>query len=86
MPTPTPEIIYVTPEPTIAPDVTPEPSDGEQKTPDLTTAILPIAAIVILGCGVVVLLRKKGRPKKPTLDNDFDMEDDESDEDDPNQI
>ena len=86
MPTPTPEIIYVTPEPTIVPDVTPEPSDGEQKTPDLTTAILPIAAIVILGCGVVVLLRKKGRPKKPTLDNDFDMEDDESDEDDPNQI
>lgn len=86
VPTPTPEIIYVTPEPTIVPVVTPEPTQTEpEKKPDQMTAILALAAIVLLGGGgLIFMLKNKGKGSKVHADNDFELDDDD-DEEEPSQ-
>ena len=92
VPTPTPEIIYVTPEPTAVPaaTVTPpaataapaaEPVDETKKT-DQMTGILGLVGILALGgVGAFVFLRSKGKGSKRSADNDFDLDDDDADED-----
>lgn len=86
VPTPTPEVIYVTPEPTVVPVVTPEPAQTEpEKKPDQMTAILALAAIVLLGGGgLIFMLKNKGNGSKMRADNDFEL-DDETDEEEPSQ-
>ena len=89
VPTPTPEIIYVTPEPTAIPAPTPVVTEPEpEKKPDQMTAVIALAAIVLLGVGIVVyMLKNKGQGGKNRADNDFvlDDDDDEMDEEEPNQ-
>ena len=80
LPTPTPEIIYVTPEPTAVPAPTtvhePQPSSKS----DQQTAILALIAMLVLGAaGTFILFKNKGNGKKNRADNDFLM-DDEDDE------
>lgn len=81
VPTPTPQIVYVTPEPTAAPAATPPPAIPEQpEAPEKTqsTGILALIAILgIGGAGAFFLLKKKKGSSPRNLDNDFDMGDDE---------
>ena len=88
VPTPTPEVIYVTPEPTSVPITTPQPDEAEKADkPNQMTAILALVAIVVLGIGgAYFVLKNKGKGSKRNVDNDFNLEDDEdADEGDPNQ-
>ncbi len=88
VPTPTPEVIYVTPEPTSVPITTPQPDEPEKADkPNQMTAILALVAIVVLGIGgAYFVLKNKGKGSKRNVDNDFNLEDDEdADEGDPNQ-
>lgn len=89
VPTPTPGIIYVTPEPTAVPAPTPVVTEPEpEKKPDQMTAIIALAAIVLLGGGgAIFMLKNKGKGGKNRADNDFvlDDDDDEPDEEEPNQ-
>ena len=84
VPTPTPEIIYVTPEPTAVPAPTPVVTEPQpEKKPDQMTAILALAAMVVLGVGAAVFFMKnKGAGGKNRADNDFilDEDDEETDE------
>lgn len=83
VPTPTPEIIYVTPAPTAvpAPTVVPDTPVKEDK-PDQMTAIIALVAIVLIGgVAAVLFFKNKGGSNKPRHDNDFDMDDDEDGED-----
>lgn len=83
VPTPTPEIIYVTPEPTAVPAPTPMATEHEpEKKPDQMTAIIALAAIVLLGGGAAIfLLKNKGKGGKSRADNDFVLDDDDEDTD-----
>ncbi len=89
VPTPTPEIIYGTPEPTAVPAPTPVVTEPEpEKKPDQMTAIIALAAIVLLGGGgAIFMLKNKGQGGKNRADNDFvlDDDDDEPDDEEPNQ-
>ena len=64
VPTPTPEIIYVTPEPTAGPIITPQPTQPPaQSTTDKTTALLALFAIVGIGVvGAVIFLKGRNQP------------------------
>lgn len=80
LPTPTPEIIYVTPEPTAVPAPTTVPEPQPSSKPDQQTAILALIAMLALGAaGTFMLFKNKGNSKKNRADNDFLM-DDEDDE------
>lgn len=77
VPTPTPEIIYVTPVPTAVPLPTPVPAEPEKSNkPDQMTAILALAGILAaVGIGAFALFRNKGKNNTRRMDNDFDMDD-----------
>lgn len=87
MPTATPQVIYVTPEPTRVPSPTSVPviadptdkDDGKQMT-----AIAALAAIAALGgAGAFFFLKKKGSSSvKPASDYGFDDDDEDEDESD----
>ena len=83
MPTPTPQIVYVTPAPTAAPVPTAVPEKPDQnRNSNKTVALLALAGILIIGCaGVVIWLRSKGKNVGLRMDNDFDLDDDDDDED-----
>lgn len=82
VPTPTPEIIYVTPEPTAVPVITPQPTQAPvQPTTDKTTALLALFAMVGIGVvGVVVFLKNRNQPATRRADNELDLDDDDEDE------
>ena len=82
VPTPTPQIVYVTPAPTTAPAPTAVPENPDQnRNSDKTVALLALAGILIIGCaGVVVWMRIKGKNVSSRMDNDFDLDDDDEDE------
>lgn len=88
LPTPTPEIIYVTPEPTAVPIATAPPAqaDTPQTTPDRATAFIALAAIVAIGgVGAAVFFGSKKRSAAHRPDNDFDMGDDEDEDEQENE-
>ena len=82
VPTPTPQIVYVTPAPTTAPAPTAVPENPDQnRNSDKTVALLALAGILIIGCaGVVIWMRIKGKNVSSRMDNDFDLDDDDEDE------
>ena len=82
VPTPTPEIIYVTPEPTAVPQPTTVPVETEkQEGPDQMTAILALAAIVLLaGVGAFLFFRNKGKGNTRSADTDFDLDEDDTED------
>lgn len=81
VPTPTPEIIYVTPEPTTVPAITPQPSQDAQDSSGKTTAWIALAALVGMGlAGGVLLVRSKKQSAARHTDNDFDLDEDDEDE------
>lgn len=91
VPTPTPEIIYVTPEPTSMPLPTAAPTAEPEKTEKQginQTGILALLVLILAGGGVAFFFMKKKKtsvPKTRMLDeSSFDDEDeeDESDEED----
>jgi len=78
VPTPTPEIIYVTPEPTTVPAITPQPSQDAQDSSDKTIAWIALAALVGMGlAGGVLLIRSKKQSAARRTDNDFDLDEDD---------
>ena len=73
VPTPTPQVIYVTPVPTSIP----VPTEPDKK-PDQTMAITALVAILaMIGVGAFLLLRKNSKPAISKIDNDFDLDDDD---------
>ena len=82
VPTPTPEIIYVTPEPTVVPVPTAAPTEQEKTDkPSQMTAIIALVGIAALAIiGVVVFKKNKNGGSKMMSDNDFDLRDDDADE------
>ena len=78
--TPTPQIVYVTPEPTAVPIITPDPTTQNEK-PDLNLSGLLLLLIVLLGGGGAAywfLKKKKDAPKPRMMDESgFDDEEDE---------
>ncbi len=82
VPTPTPEIIYVTPAPTAVPAPTPQPVQPEKgDKPDQMTAMLALAAIVALGgMGAFVFIRSKSSTRKQRNETDLDIDDEDEDE------
>lgn len=82
VPTPTPEIIYVTPEPTAGPIITPQPTQPPaQSTTDKTTALLALFAIVgICVVGAVIFLKGRNQPATRRADSELDLDDDDEDE------
>ncbi len=83
VPTPTPQIVYVTPEPTTAPVPTAEPIEPvEEKNPGNTGVIALVAILAIGGVLAFLFLKKKDGTPKYSLDNDFTMEDGDGSESD----
>lgn len=82
VPTPTPEIIYVTPEPTAVPVPTAVPAEQEKTDkPSQMTAIIALVGIAALAIiGVVLFKKNKNGGSKMMSDNDFDLRDDDADE------
>lgn len=82
VPTPTPEIIYVTPEPTAVPVPTAAPTEQEKTDkPSQMTAIIALVGIATLAIiGVVLFKKNKNGGSKMMSDNDFDLRDDDADE------
>ena len=82
VPTPTPEIIYVTPEPTAVPAITPQPTQAPaQPTTDKTTALLALFAIVGIGVvGAVIFLKGRNQPTTRHADSELDLDDEDEDE------
>lgn len=81
LPTPTPEIIYVTPEPTAVPAPTTVPEPQPSSKPDQQTTILALIAMLALGAaGAFVLFKNKGNGKKNNADNDFLMDDEDNED------
>ena len=82
VPTPTPEIIYVTPEPTAVPVPTAVPAEQEKTDkPSQMTAIIALVGIAALTIiGVVLFKKNKNGGSKMMSDNDFDLRDEDADE------
>ena len=82
VPTPTPEIIYVTPEPTAMPVPTAVPAEQEKTDkPSQMTAIIALVGIAALAIiGVVLFKKNKNGGSKMMSDNDFDLRDEDADE------
>lgn len=84
VPTPTPEIIYVTPVPTAVPAVTATPAPAEPEAPLMSEqmkAMLALAAIAGLAVvGILVFLKGKRDGARARADNDFELDDDEDEQ------
>lgn len=78
VPTPTPEVIYVTPEPTKVPVVTaaPDTTSNSDNTPMmlLTVALL---AVVVVGGGVFIFMQMKAKGQKKPDFSEYSFEDEE---------
>ena len=84
VPTATPQIVYVTPEPTTVPAATVAPTETDTGKTDQSTAILALVAILGIG-GVAAYFfvknKKSGTQRKPAIDYEFDdVEDDEQEQ------
>ena len=79
LPTPSPEIIYVTPVPTTVPMPTAVPAVPEKAgSPDRMTAVLALGAILLLGgAGAFVLVKYRQTSARHRADNDFMLDDDD---------
>ena len=79
VPTPTPQIVYVTPEPTTAPQATPIPiADDDPK--NMTSALLLVIGLVAMGGAGFWFIkqRKDGTAGRRELDeDDYEFEEDE---------
>lgn len=81
VPTATPQIVYVTPQPTTAPVPTAEPTGQETKKTDQSTAIIALVAILAIGgIAAFLFIKNKNGSTKRKPDNDFGLDDDEEDE------
>ena len=82
VPMPTPEIIYVTPEPTAVSIITPQPPQPPaQSTTDKTTALLALFVIAGIGVvGAVIFLKSRNQPTARHADSELDLDDDDEDE------
>ena len=80
LPTPSPEIIYVTPVPTTVPMPTAVPATPEKAgSSDRMTAVLALGGILLLGgAGAFVLVKYRRNSARHRADNDFMLDDDES--------
>ena len=77
VPTPTPEIIYVTPEPTTPPAPTAEPVVEPEKKKDNSSSMMMLLLIAVIGGGVAIWFfkfRNKGTPKSAPV-REFDDDD-----------
>ena len=77
VPTPTPEIIYVTPEPTTPPAPTAEPVVEPEKKKDNSSSMMMLLLIAVIGAGVAIWFfkfRNKGTPKSAPV-REFDDDD-----------
>lgn len=88
MPTATPQVIYVTPEPTAPPAPTPVPTavPAEQNEPvkEEKSPIIGIAAIVLIlaaGGGAFYFLKTKGKNSSGKASSSYDLDEDEDEED-----
>ena len=88
VPTPTPQIIYVTPEPTQVPPPTSAPVETpvqENRKMDSTTMLLLLILIALVAGGLVTwfitLQNKKQAPRIPEFEEDEEIEDSEEDTD-----
>lgn len=79
LPTPSPEIIYVTPVPTTVPMPTAVPAVPEKAgSSDRMTAVLALGAILLLGgAGAFVLVKYRQTSARHRADNDFMLDDDD---------
>ena len=79
--TPTPQIVYVTPEPTAVPIITPDPTTQNEK-PDLNLSGLLLLLIVLLGGGGAAywFLKKKKDAPKPRMMDESGFDDEEEEE------
>lgn len=76
LPTPSPEIIYVTPVPTTVPMPTAAPEKGGSS--DRMTAVLALGGILLLGgVGAFVLVKYRRNSARHRADNDFMLDDDD---------
>ena len=84
LPSPTPEVIVVTPEPTAVPAVTVAPADAAtNKQSDSTKSLLLLAVIALLGLGgtcVFLLLKQKKAAPQPSPEIYLEDEAEEEDE------
>ena len=79
LPTPSPEIIYVTPVPTTVPMPTAVPAVPEKAgSSDRMTAVLALGSILLLGgAGAFVLVKYRQTSARHRADNDFMLDDDD---------
>ena len=82
VPTPTPQIVYVTPEPTAIPiptDPPVSPTEPAEEEPSKMTGAIALVVLIAIGAVIAFILfnKNKNSGSKHNLDNDFDMEDDE---------
>ena len=84
VPTPTPEIIYVTPVPTTVPAVTATPAPTEPEEQIMSEQVKGILALVAIAglavVGVLVFLKGKRDGARARADNDFELDDDEDEQ------
>ena len=84
VPTPTPQIIYVTPDPTAAPQPTQQPIEPEKKKTDSSAVLLLLLIVLLAGGGFAAWYfmnqKKNTVPQLPEYDED-ELEMDESEED-----
>ena len=83
VPTPTPQIIYVTPEPTAAPQPTQQPTEPEKKKTDSSAVLLLLLIVLLAGGGFAAWYfmnqKKNTVPQLPEYDED-ELEMDESED------
>ena len=83
VPTPTPQIIYVTPEPTAAPQPTQQPAEPEKKKTDSSAVLLLLLIVLLAGGGFAAWYfmnqKKNPVPQLPEYDED-ELEMDESED------
>ena len=83
VPTPTPQIIYVTPEPTAAPQPTQQPTEPEKKKTDSSAVLLLLLIVLLAGAGFAAWYfmkqKKNPVPQLPEYDED-ELEMDESED------
>ena len=80
VPTPTPQIVYVTPVPTAVPVPTAPPAEEPTKKNPASAMIALVGLLALGGIAAFVFLKNKGNANAPRRDTDFDLEDDDDTE------